>query len=64
MSKPATCVFLEPQIPGRAVAGLLEGTQARTGVLDPLGAAFDPGPDLYLAVLTGIATALQDCLTE
>ena len=35
----ATCVFSEPQFEPKLVKTLVEGTGARTGVLDPLGAS-------------------------
>ena len=34
----ATCVFSEPQFEPKLVETLVDGTGARTGVLDPLGA--------------------------
>jgi zinc transport system substrate-binding protein len=41
---------------------VIEGTSARTGVLDPLGAALDAGPDHYFQLLNGLADSLVDCL--
>lgn len=61
---PGACVFLEPQIPARAVEAVIEGTGAKLAVLDPLGAVAEPGPGLYGAVITGIAQAMHDCLVE
>lgn len=58
----ATCVFSEPQFEPRLVATVTEGTKARTGVLDPLGAALAPGPDLYPKVLKALAASLRGCL--
>jgi len=58
----AICVFREPQFPPALVDTLKSGTGARTGVLDPLGADLDPGPDLYAALLNNIATSLIHCL--
>ena len=58
----ATCVFTEPQFEPRLVATLTEATGARSGVLDPLGATLDPGPELYPGVLTGLADGLAGCL--
>ncbi len=45
------CVFREPQFPPALIATLVEGSAARTGVLDPLGAELAPGPELYPALL-------------
>jgi zinc transport system substrate-binding protein len=58
----AACVFAEPQFPARIVETVAEGTGARAGVLDPLGASLTPGPDLYAGVLRGMAASLVGCL--
>jgi zinc transport system substrate-binding protein len=58
----AGCVFAEPQFPARIVETVAEGTGARTGVLDPLGASLTPGPGLYGEVLRGMAASLVACL--
>lgn len=58
----ATCVFAEPQFPTRLVATVTEGTGARAGVLDPLGAALPPGATLYPALIRALARALAQCL--
>ncbi|WP_281824658.1 zinc ABC transporter substrate-binding protein [Jannaschia rubra] len=60
----AVCVFSEPQFNTGLVTTLTEGTGARSGVLDPLGAALQPGPALYPALLRGLATSLSECLAE
>jgi zinc transport system substrate-binding protein len=60
----AGCVFAEPQFPARIVATVAEGTGARTGVLDPLGASLTPGPGLYGEVLRGMAASLVACLAS
>ena len=56
------CVFAEPQHDSRFVEVVAEGSGARMGVLDPLGAALPPGPGLYPALLKGVARGLADCL--
>jgi zinc transport system substrate-binding protein len=56
------CVFAEPQFEPRLVATVIEGSQARSGTLDPVGAGLDPGPGLYPALLTGLARGFADCL--
>lgn len=58
----AACIFREPQFRATLVETVAEGTGARIGVLDPLGAALEPGPDLYPALLRGLADSLADCL--
>src|SRR5690606_4678958 len=50
-----TCVFAEPQFEPRLIATIIEGTGTRTATLDPLGAALEPGLDLYPLLLTGLA---------
>lgn len=56
------CVLSEPQYNPGLVATVLEGTQAGTGVLDPLGSEFEPGPELYPQLLRRLATTLAECL--
>lgn len=58
------CVFAEPQFEPTLVETVREGTAARTGVLDPLGAALPSGPDLYFEVMRGLARSLRGCLAE
>jgi zinc transport system substrate-binding protein len=58
----ATCVFAEPQFEPKLVATVTENTDAGTGVLDPLGAAIDDGPDLYFTLIRNMARSLKNCL--
>lgn len=58
----ATCVFSEPEFESSMVGVVLEGSQARSGVLDPLGAALSDGPDLYFELLRNLAVSMRDCL--
>lgn len=60
----ATCVFAEPQFEPKLVTTVTEGTQAKSGVIDPLGAALDDGPDLYFDLIRGMATSIKACLSE
>jgi zinc transport system substrate-binding protein len=60
----ATCVFAEPQFEPKLVTVATEGTGAGSGVLDPLGAAIDDGPDLYFELLQNMASSLKDCLSQ
>src|SRR6056297_1330225 len=57
-----TCVLSEPQFDPGIVAAVMDGSDAETGVLDPLGSDLEPGPELYGNVLRNLATALADCL--
>jgi len=58
----AACVFAEPQFEPALVDTVIEGSAARKGVLDPLGASLEPGPDQYFALMDGLARALVACL--
>jgi zinc transport system substrate-binding protein len=57
----AACVFAEPQFEPALVATVTEGTLARVGVLDPLGAELDEGPDQYFRLLESLAGSLVEC---
>ncbi|MBE0529203.1 MAG: zinc ABC transporter substrate-binding protein ZnuA [Rhodospirillales bacterium] len=56
------CVFREPQFAPKLAETLVDGTPARIGVLDPLGAGLKSGPDLYFRLLKSNAEALRNCL--
>lgn len=58
----ATCVFAEPQFAPRVIETIVEGTKARRGTLDPLGAALPPGAALYAAMMRGLADGIAGCL--
>jgi zinc transport system substrate-binding protein len=58
----AACVFAEPQFEPALVDTVIEGTNAKKGVLDPLGAALDTGPDQYFQLMHELADSLVSCL--
>jgi zinc transport system substrate-binding protein len=58
------CVFREPQFDDRLVQTVIEGSDARQGTLDPIGADFDPGPDLYFKLMTSLADGVVDCMSR
>lgn len=60
----ATCVFAEPQFEPKLVRTVTDGTKARSGVLDPLGAALPAGPELYFDLMRSLAASLKDCLAS
>ena len=60
----AVCVFAEPQFEPKLVTVVVEGTRAKTAVLDPLGADLEDGPDLYFELMRRNAKALADCLSQ
>ena len=57
----ASCVFTEPEFEPSIVTTVTEGTDAKVGVLDPLGADLPDGPDLYPTLIRNIAKGLSDC---
>jgi zinc transport system substrate-binding protein len=61
-SEDIACVFAEPQYEPRLIATLIEGTDTRTGVVDPIGSGLEPGPALYPALMRGLAAGLAACL--
>ncbi|WP_338548940.1 zinc ABC transporter substrate-binding protein [Roseovarius phycicola] len=56
------CVLAEPQFNAGLVAAVLDGTDANTGVIDPLGAMLEPGKALYPQLLLNMAKTLAECL--
>lgn len=60
----AACVFAEPQFEPKLVATVTEGTSAKAGVLDPLGAEIADGPELYFQVIRNLANSIKDCLSQ
>ena len=60
----ASCVFAEPQFEPRIVSVVAEGTSARAGELDPLGADLKDGPDLYFQLIGNLAASIKSCLSD
>ncbi len=58
----ARCVFSEPQFEPRLIETVIEGTEARPGVLDPLGAAIPAGPGQYFRLMESMAASMIECL--
>lgn len=56
------CVLAEPQFNPGLVATVLDGTDAKTGILDPLGSDLEPGPALYPQLIRNLSTALAGCM--
>ena len=57
-------MFAEPQFEPRVLTAVLEGSEARSGVLDPVGADIDPGAGFYPALITKLADDMIACLGE
>ena len=58
----ATCVFSEPNFEAKVIKAVIEGSSAKTGILDPEGASLPPGPDLYDTLMRNLAASLKECL--
>ncbi|MFP3921612.1 MAG: zinc ABC transporter substrate-binding protein [Dichotomicrobium sp.] len=59
----ANCIFAEPQFTPKLIEVVTEGTDARSGVLDPVGADIAAGPDMYFTLMRRNARALRQCLS-
>ena len=59
----ALCVFREPQFDGKFAATVIEGSKARSGVLDAVGADLELGPGAYPQLLLNIAASAKACLS-
>jgi len=58
----ARAVFSEPQFQSRIVATVLEGTGAKAGVLDPLGADLPAGSEAYFSLIREMGSSLLNTL--
>lgn len=58
----ASCVFQEPQFDNKLVKTVIEGTQAKIGMLDPLGLGIKEKEDFYLQLLRNMSKNLRECL--
>lgn len=63
-SAGAVCVFAEPNFSPRLVSTAVEGTSARTAVLDPAGAGVEPGADAYDTLMRSLAASIHKCLSQ
>ena len=59
----AVCLFSEPQFNPKLAEVLIEGMPVKTGVLDPLGATLETGPELYFEMMRRNTRALAECLS-
>jgi zinc transport system substrate-binding protein len=60
----AVCVFAEPQFNRRLIKTATDGTDARSAILDPVGADLPEGPDLYFTLMRNLAGSIRDCLSQ
>ena len=56
------CVLAEPQFNPDMLKTVLDGTQAGSSVIDPLGSTIKPGAALYSQLVRELAQTLADCL--
>ena len=63
VNQQARCIFREPNFEPALVDMVVADTAAKTGVLDPEGAALTEGPELYFQLMRGIADSLKACLS-
>ncbi|PYB71215.1 zinc ABC transporter substrate-binding protein ZnuA [Rhizobium wuzhouense] len=60
----AACVFAEPQFEPKLINVVIEGTNAKSGTLDPEGGALSEGPELYGQLMRNLATSIAACLSQ
>ena len=58
----AVCIFREPRFSDRLSVVVAEGTQAKLGTIDPVGANIPLGPGFYPALLENIVEEMASCL--
>jgi len=63
VERGVVCVFSEPQFNPGLVATVAAGTDARTGVIDPIGRGLEPGAAFYPALIEQVANAFEACLS-
>ena len=56
------CVFTEPQFEPDLVRTVIEGSDVRTAVLDPVGADTKPGANAWIEIMRGLGDAMAGCL--
>lgn len=61
-AEQVVCIFSEPQFEPAIIATVMEGSDLREGVLDPIGAGLEPGPELYPTLMRTLADSLAGCL--
>ena len=59
--KNIKCIFSEPQYNPKIIETLAADMKISTGIMDPLGAFIDQGPEMYQNLILDIANSLKDC---
>ncbi len=60
-NKNIKCIFSEPQYNPKIIETLAADMKISTGIMDPLGAFIDQGPEMYQNLILDIANSLKDC---
>ncbi|MCG9598145.1 zinc ABC transporter substrate-binding protein ZnuA [Vibrio sp. Isolate25] len=60
----AKCVFAEPQFTPAVVNSVTRGSQAKQGILDPIGSEIPVGPGSYFTFIQSITDSFTECLGE
>jgi zinc transport system substrate-binding protein len=60
--KNVRCIFAEPQFSPALIRILVQGSNAKAGVADDLGAGLAPGREAYFQLMTALANSLASCL--
>ncbi|KJY91199.1 zinc ABC transporter substrate-binding protein [Vibrio neptunius] len=60
----AKCVFSEPQFTPAVVESVTRGSQAKQGVLDPIGTGIQVGPGSYFTFIQSITDSFTECLNQ
>ena len=60
-NKNIKCIFSEPQYNPKIIETLAADMKISTGIMDPLGAFIDQGPEMYQSLILDIANSLKDC---
>ena len=55
------CVFSEPEFNQSFVQTVIEGTEVKAAIIDPLGSQIAPGPEFYPALLRAVSDELVGC---
>ena len=64
VERDARCVFTEPQFEPRLVRTLIERSEVRTAILDPLGVAVAAGPDAWFDIMRRMGDSVAGCLGD
>lgn len=57
----ASCVMAEPGMQPKVVAAVIEGSKAKSVVLDPEATQLKPGPELYDGLMRGLMAGVKAC---